>query len=126
MLTTKRSQRTSTRDDNPFRSRFRDARGNFPLRKYLRCREELAQHVVYGLVQLGLTVSMVLFARTLRQFFHRPDVSSPWLERAALFAVLLGAFFLLRRVRSHVLAIFELRNEIQHYKWQLEHQDDDG
>jgi len=111
MLISKRSRRKSTQFD----SRFRDGGGGgFPLRQYLRCKEDFLS----GIVHLGLLcvfiVTLFFFGRTLDQLFrnHGQDLS-PWFHRVALATMAVFVLSVLRRLYYKVLELREIRREIR-------------
>ena len=124
MLILKRSRRKST----VFDSRFRDGRGgDFPLRQYLRCREDFTS----GLVHAGLTivfgVTLVAFGRTLGHLFdsHGADLN-PWYRRTTM--ILMGFFILsvLRRLYYKVMELREIRQEMAHLQAEFRNPDGDA
>ncbi len=91
-----------------FESRFRDGAGaEFPLRQYLRCREDFVSGIVHLVLLAVFLVVLLVFGRTLQQMFtaHAPDVN-PWIRRGAF--VTLGVFCL-SVVRRLVYKVAELR-----------------
>jgi len=110
MLITKRSRRKSTL----FESRFRDGSAvDFPVRQYLRCREDLFSTIVHALLLAAFLVTLVFFGRTLDRLFdvHGAQLN-PWFRRGAL--ALLGIFCLLvvLRLAGKVAAIRGIRREM--------------
>jgi ABC-type nickel/cobalt efflux system permease component RcnA len=114
MLITKRSRRKST----VFESRFRDGGAvDFPVRQYLRCREDLLTSLVHALLLAAFLVTLVFFGRTLGRLFdvHGTDLS-PWFRRGAL--ALLGLFCLtvLWRLVAKIATIRGIRREMADLK----------
>lgn len=108
--------RTSTaRDsDRPYRSRFADGEDLFPLRQYLRARDELIHRGITATVLTGFAVALVLFGRAVHRLIARHgDGGAGWLEPAAWALVLLALGVTLRRVWRHLAAIRELRGELR-------------
>ena len=117
MLITKRSRRP----DDSYRSRFRDGGGvDFPLRQYLRCRDDLFSGMVHFVVLAAFVVSLVFFGRTMNDLFdsHGGHLD-PWVRRGAM--LMLGLFVLLmaRRLLLKFRYLRETRAEMQAMKAQL-------
>lgn len=114
MLISKKSRRRSAMFD----SRFRDGRGvEFPVRQYLRCREDL----VSGIVHVGLLAAffgvLLAFGRTLAGFFakHGDSVDS-WLRYGAWALLVVFCLSVLRRLYYKVAELRELRREMRELK----------
>ena len=121
MLITKKFRRSSALFD----SKFRDVSGvDFPVRQYLRCREDFAS----GIVHIGLLcvfiVTLVFFGRTLDQLFrnHGQDLS-PWFHRMALTAMVVFVLSVVRRLYYKVLELREIRREIRLLKSEIDEQE---
>ena len=121
MVFARRSRRPSTMFD----SRFRDGRGgDFPLRQYLRCKEEFTGGVVHLLVQVIFAVMLGFFGRTLNHLFqrHGGDLNPAyrWLALG-----LLGIFILsvLRRLYYKVVELRDLRREMAHLQEEMRRAD---
>jgi hypothetical protein len=114
MLISKRSRRKST----VFESQFRDGRGgDFPVRQYLRCREDFSSGLVHTALTLAFIVTLVIFGQTLARVFDTQGAHlNPWYKRAAM--VLMGLFVLsvLRRLYYKVMELREIRREMAHLK----------
>jgi hypothetical protein len=111
MLISKRSRRKSDRFD----SRFRDGGGGgFPLRQYLRAREDFASGVVHAVLLTAFALTLVAFGRTIHGLFlkHGADVS-PWFHRLALAAMGVFVLSVLRRLYYKVRELGEIRREIR-------------
>jgi hypothetical protein len=123
MLISKKSRRASDR----FESRFKGgAEGvDFPVRRYMRCREDLASSAVHAALMLAFLVTIVLFGRTLDRLFdnHGADLS-PWARRGVF--VLWGVFCLsvARRLYYKVLALREIRREMGELRARFTHRGD--
>jgi hypothetical protein len=122
MLNSKRSRRKSSQFD----SRFRDGRGGeFPLRQYLRCKEDF----VSGIVHLGLLVVFIVtlyfFGRTVDQLFrsHGEDLS-PWFHRVAVAAMAIFILSVVRRLYYKVLELREIRRDIRFLKTEIDEQEE--
>jgi len=114
MLISKRSRRKSA----VFESRFRDGGGvDFPVRQYLRCREDLFSSSVHAALLAAFLVTLVLFGRTLGRLFdaHGADLS-PWYRRGAF--ALLGLFCvaILVRFLAKLAALRGIRREMADLK----------
>lgn len=122
MLISKRSPRRS----EVFASRFRDGTGaEFPVRQYLRCREDFASGLVHLVLLGAFLVAVVFFGRTLDHFFDaHGDRFDPWFRRGAL--ILWGVFCLsvLRRLYYKVGALREIRREMAALKATFRVRDD--
>ena len=111
MLISKRSRRKS----DQFRSRFRDgSAGDFPLRQFLRCREDFTSGIVHALVLVAFVVTLVVFTRTVSGLFeaHGADLN-PWYHRGALFLMGLFVLSVLRRLYYKVMELREIRAEMR-------------
>ncbi len=109
MLISKRSRRQS----ELFSSRFRDEGVDFPLRRYLRAREDFASGLVHLVLLVALGVTVAVFGRTLDHLFDTHGAHlNPWWRRGVL--VLWGLFGLsvLRRLYYKVGALREIRREM--------------
>ena len=120
-----RISKRSRRKSKMFDSRFRDGSGgDFPLRQYLRCREEFTSVVVHSLLYVAFVVTLVIFARTLSDLFstHGADLN-PWYHRGTL--VLMGLFILsvLRRLYYKVMELREIRAEMGRLEVEFRNQD---
>ncbi len=110
--------RKSRRKSDLFESRFRDGSDiNFPLRQYLRCKEEVYASIVHLLVLGIFAVVLSMFSVTLNNIFvnHGSDLK-PWYRLLAL--GILGVFVLsvIRRLYHKILDIKDLKNEMQRLK----------
>jgi len=123
MLISKRSRRKSEQ----FESRFRDgSAGNFPLRQYLRCRDDFTSGLVHILLLVVFVGTLVMFTRTVVGLFDAHGTNlSPWYRRGAL--LLMGLFILsvLRRLYYKVLELRQIRAEMRYLKDEFRNQGDD-
>ncbi len=107
----------SPRKSEQFTSRFRGGDVDFPVRQYLRGREDLASGMVHVFLLAAFLVTLVVFGRTVDRLFeaHGADLN-PWYRRGAL--LLLGLFCLsvLRRLYYKVCSLRELRRELRELK----------
>lgn len=125
MLISKRSPRTSER----FSSRFGDgAPGDFPLRQYLRLREDLGVHSVHA----GLTALLVVLIGVLGRAFDGLFRShgghlSPWYRRGMWMLVVIFALSVLRRLYYKVVELREIRRQMGELRAGFrDHGDGDG
>jgi hypothetical protein len=121
MLISKRSRRKS----ELFESRFRDGKGgDFPLRQYLRCREDFTSGLVHLLLYGAFVVALVSFSFTISNLFqaHGADLN-PWFRRTALILMAVFILSVLRRLYYKVLELREIRAEMRRLKGELRHQD---
>ncbi len=116
MLITRKSRRSS----DLLRSRFRDGGGDFPLRQYMRCREELFSSVIHALLLAAFLVTLVYFGRTLWQLFavHGAELS-PWYRRVSMFGMAVVILFVTIRFWRKIGDIREVRQEMTHLKSQF-------
>ena len=114
MLITKRSRRRS----ELFDSRFRDGRGaDFPLRQYLRCREDFVAGIVHALLLLAFAITLLFFTRTLNDLFltHGAHLK-PWYRYVALALLAFFSLSVLRRLYYKVRELRDVRQEMQQLK----------
>lgn len=114
MLITKRSRRRSER----FESRFRDGQGaDFPLRQYLRAREDFLSGAVHAVLLLAFVVTLLLFARTLNTLFltHGAHLKA-WYRYVALALLVFFSLSVLRRLYYKVRELREVRREMHELK----------
>ncbi len=123
MLITKRSRRRS----DLFGSRFRDSRGNFPLRQYLRCREEVYSGTVHSLLLIAFMVAIFFLGRATWLMFRSHEVTtSPWLRHATLASIACFILFLGRRLWLKIQELREVREELRVLRHELENLDEDS
>ncbi len=110
MLISKRSRRKS----EVFSSRFRDGSGaGFPLRQYLRCREDFTSGLVHTLLTVAFIVTLIVFGRTLGHLFDsHGEHLSPWYKWAAMGLMGLFVLSVLRRLYYKVMELKEIRQEM--------------
>ena len=121
MLISKRSRKKS----EMFDSRFRDGRGgDFPLRQYLRCREDFSSGLLTTLIFVAFIVTLVFFTRAILHLFsaHGADLS-PWYRRGVLFMMGLFILSVLRRLYYKVVDLKETRVEMKRLKEEFRNQD---
>ncbi|MBE0564658.1 MAG: hypothetical protein IH621_01765 [Krumholzibacteria bacterium] len=110
MLISKRSRRRS----EVFTSRFGDGAGvEFPVRQYLRCRENFASGLVHLALLGAFLVTLGYFGRTLDRLFdaHGEDLN-PWFRRGALALWVVFCLSVLRRLYYKVCALRGIRREM--------------
>jgi len=117
MLISKKSRRRS----EIFDSRFRSGEGvAFPLRQYMRCREEFSSGLFHLVLLVAFTVVLGTFGKTINNLFlrHGNSVNAAW--RWVAFAAL-GFFILtvLRRILYKVNDLRDLRQEMQALKEEM-------
>jgi hypothetical protein len=115
----------SRRPSRMFDSRFRDGSGgDFPLRQFLRCKEEFSGGVVQVLLLAVFAVTLGFFGRTLNNLFnvHGQDLN-PAYRWVAL--GLLGVFILsvIRRLYYKVVELREIRREMERLKIEMSNPD---
>ncbi len=114
MLISKRSRRKSTL----FESQFRNGEGgDFPLRQYLRCKEEFSGGLVHLVLLGAFFVTLIGFGNTLNNLFlrHGPE-ASPSYRWLALGVLLIFVLSVLRRVIHKVLDLRDVRREMAFLK----------
>jgi len=115
-MPTSKTSRTN-RPDHAFRSRFNQAEDLFPLRQYLRIRDELIQRSVTSLILLGFSVALILFGRSMHNMIARHgNGGADWLEPAGWALVIISLLLTLRRIWRNVQTILVLRLEMKQYK----------
>ncbi|MBU8870330.1 MAG: hypothetical protein KOO60_05600 [Gemmatimonadales bacterium] len=117
MLISKRSRRKSIL----FQSRFQQGSGvEFPLRQYLRCREELVSEGVQGGLWVVFGVTLIFFGRTLNDMFlNHGDHLSPMYRWAALGTLFVFILSVLRRLYYKVVDMKEIRREMERLKMEF-------
>jgi hypothetical protein len=125
MLISKKSPRTSAR----FASRFGDRSiGDFPLRQYLRLREDLT----LGAVQTSLTalflVLILVFGKAFDGLFNSHGAGlSPWYRRGVWFLIAIFALSVARRLYYKLVGLRQIRREMKDLRASFRQAgDDDG
>lgn len=120
MLILKRSRRKS----ELFESRFRDgSAGNFPLRQYLRCREDFASGLVHAVLLVVFCATLVMFTRTIDGLFTSHGAAlNPWFRRGALILMALFILSVLRRLYYKVVEMREIRSEMRRLQVEFRNQ----
>lgn len=125
MLISKRSPRTSER----FSSRFGDgAPGDFPLRQYLRLREDLGVQSLHAGLSALMVVMLVVFGRAMDGLFRAHGAHlNPWYRRGVLVLVVILTLSVLRRLYYKLLELRQIRREMQELRAGFRQQgEDDG
>lgn len=124
MLISKRSPRTSER----FASRFGDgAPGDFPLRQYLRLREDLGYHLVHTTLTAILFVLIVVFGRAFDALFRAHGAGlNPWIRRGIGVLVVIFALSVLRRLYYKLVGLRQIRREMSELRAGFRHSGEDG
>ncbi len=107
----------TNRPEHAFRSRFNQAEDLFPLRQYLRIREELIQRSVTSVILMGFAVALLLFGRSMHHLIARHgDGGASWLEPAGWALVAISILLTFRRIWRNVTNIIVLKDELKRYK----------
>jgi hypothetical protein len=114
MLISKRSRRKSARFD----SRFKDGSGgDFPVRQYLRCREDFSAGLVHILLLGAFAVTLVMFTFSIDDLFAAHGAGlNPWYRRAAVILMVVFILSVLRRLYYKVMELREIRAEMARLK----------
>jgi hypothetical protein len=116
MLITRKSPRRS----KAFRSRFSEGNVDFPIRQYLRCRDEIYSGIIHAILLLAFLVALVYFGKTLWQLFARHGAElSPWYRRGAMTGMTVMILFVALRFWLKVRNLREVRDEMKYLKSQL-------
>lgn len=117
MVFAKKSRRSSSLFD----SRFKDGRGgDFPLRQFLRCKEEFSGGLVHILLMSAFIITLGFFGRTLNNVFsaHGADLN-PTYRFVALGLLILFILSVVRRLYYKVLEMRDLRGEMSRLKEEM-------
>ena len=101
-----------------FESRFRDGDSvNFPLRQYLRCREDFQSGLLHLALLIAFAVTLSLFGRTLWNLFlvHGSHLN-PWYRRGALMLLGLVVLSVVRRIMNKIGDLRETREAMARYQ----------
>ena len=123
MLISKRSRKRS----DLFESRFRNGQvGDFPLRQYLRCREDFGTGILHAVLIVVFIITLLGFSRTLGHLFdsHGADLK-PWYKWGTLSLMGLFVLSVLRRLYYKLLELKEIRMAMVHYKTAYQDQDEE-
>jgi len=119
-MPTSKTSRTN-RPDHAFRSRFDQAEDLFPLRQYLRIREELVRRSITSVVLIAFAVALAMFGRSMHRMIARHgDGGATWLEPTAWTLVAVSLLLTARRIWRNVNAVLELRTELNRYKSEVD------
>ncbi len=122
MLISKRSRRKSTLFD----SRFRSGEGaDFPLRQFMRCKEEFSGGLVHLVLLLAFFVTLMGFGKTLNTLFltHGADLNPAYRWMALGFLVLF-LLSVLRRIVHKILDLRDVRREMVFLKVEMGRSED--
>ncbi|MBK7188286.1 MAG: hypothetical protein IPH86_06280 [bacterium] len=125
MLISKRSPRTSER----FPGRFGDgAPGDFPLRQYLRLREDLSVRTVHAALTAMLFILIIVFGKTFDGLFRIHGAGlNPWYRRGVGVLVVIFALSVSRRLYYKLMEMRQIRREMSELRAGFRHAgDDDG
>ncbi len=114
MLISRRSRRKS----EMFESRFRDGSGgDFPVRQYLRCREDFSSGLVHVVLYIAFIVTLGFFTRSVAGLFtaHGEDLN-PWISRGVLVLMVIFTLSVLRRLYYKVVELQQIRVEMHRLK----------
>jgi len=86
---------------------------DFPVRQYLRCREDMVSSVVHAVLLAVFLGTLVAFGRTLHGLFvrHGADLN-PWYERGGFVLLALFCLSVLRRLYYKVTELWDIRREM--------------
>ena len=86
----------------------------FPLRQYMRCRDEIAHRVILAVVQAGFLVALVFLGLAIHRAFERHGASAAgWIEPATLALVGFVMFSLGRKMVVNVRESIRVRTEMK-------------
>ncbi len=121
MPITKKSRRRS----ELFESRFRDESNvNFPLRQYLRCREDFTSGLVHLVLLAAFGGTLALFGRTLNNLFATHGAGlNPVYRIMALAVVAAAVLSVVRRIFIKIGELRECRRAMAAYKADFGNQD---
>lgn len=122
MLISKRSPKRS----ELFESKFRKGEGiDFPLRQYMRCREEFNSGLIHLVLLVTFVVILASFGNTIQNLFdrHGADINDGyrWLSFGMLFLFILTVC---RRVYCKARELRDLRAEMRHLQEQMSRSQD--
>ena len=122
MLISKRSRRKSEQ----FESRFRDGSGaDFPLRQYMRCREDFTSGLVHAVLYVAFVVTLVMFTFSISDLFEAHGKNlNPWIPRAAVILMVFFILSVLRRLYYKVVDLRQTREEMARLKEEFRNADD--
>ncbi|MFH2050952.1 MAG: hypothetical protein ABIK96_00630 [bacterium] len=114
MPITKKSRRRS----DLFESRFRDGSSvNFPLRQYLRCREDFTSGLVHLVLLAVFCLTLVGFGRTINHLFQVHGSDLHWIYRVSVLVVIAVAVLgVIRRIWMKIQNLRELRKAMAGFR----------
>ena len=122
MLISRRSRRKS----DLFESRFRTGEGtDFPLRQYMRCKEEFSGGLVHMVLLGAFFITLLAFGQTLNSLFNsHGDGINPAFRWLALGFLLLFLLSVLRRFFHKILDLRDIRREMAALKAEMARAED--
>lgn len=108
-----------------FDSRFRDGSGgDFPLRQFMRCKEEFSGGLVHLLLLAAFAVTVGLFTKTINNLFlvHGTELN-PVYRWAALGLLVIFTLSILRRLYYKVVELREIRHEMDRLRQEMRQAD---
>ena len=119
-MRTSRNSRTTVRD-HPFRSRFEGDADLFPLRQYMRCRDEFVHRIVVSLIQAGFLVALVYLGLSIHRAFERHGAdAAAWIEPVCLVGVGLVMISLGRKSFRNMREAVRVRAEMKILSTEIE------
>ncbi|MFO7652442.1 MAG: hypothetical protein R6X25_01325 [Candidatus Krumholzibacteriia bacterium] len=118
--------RRSPKKSKLFQSRFKDGSGvDFPLRQYLRCREDLMSGSLHLVLLVAFTVTVGFFGPTVNEIFERHGGDLPGgLRWTALAMVAAFVLLLVRRVVNRGRELRETWQEMRRLQSELRRRPD--
>ncbi len=117
MLISRRSRRKSSQFDSRFRS---GEGGDFPLRQYMRCKEEFSGGLVHLILLGAFFVTLLGFGKTLNNLFLRHGTElNPAYRWLALGLLVIFLLSVLRRVIHKIQDLRDVRREMAFLKEEM-------
>jgi cytochrome c oxidase subunit IV len=86
----------------------------FPLRQYMRCRDEIAHRVILAVIQAGFLVALVILGLAIHRAFERHGASAAgWIEPATLVLVAVVMISLARKMVVNIRESIRVRAEMR-------------
>ncbi|MCP4145082.1 MAG: hypothetical protein GY752_07325 [bacterium] len=118
--------RKSKSSSTAYKSRFSGDAGAFPLRQYLRAKDELISRSIFAVIFAGFAIALLVFSKTVFFLISRHGQhlhnSTKWL--AAGFVLILVVVSLYRCYRC-VGEVITIRQDIKCYKEQIAQSEND-
>ena len=118
-------QRKHRRPSAMFDSRFRDGSGgDFPLRQFLRCKEEFSGGLVHLLLLGAFAVTVGLFTKTINNLFlaHGTELN-PVYRWVAVGLLVVFILSVIRRLYYKVMELREIRHEMDRLRQEMRQAD---